>query len=158
GGGGGAGIASFFDVFTELPAGEYPADSFFDLFVEMTPPAIDKASPMLAKPPNSFPADSFFDVFFDVSVEGGVESMHLHGEIGPGQPLTFSNVNIPGVGDSFFDIFVQIDCAGCPTHTPARDVPLFTMTLTGDFVPEPATMLLLVLGMTGILACSRRIR
>jgi hypothetical protein len=142
GGGGGAGVESFFDVFTELDVNDYPADSFFDLFFETEKPEIDKASPMLAKPPLAIPADSFFDVYCELSVDGGQESLHIHGAIGPGQPLVFTNVNIPTVGDSFFDIFVQID----KSSPLLLGVPLFTMTVTGTFIPEPGSLLLLLLG------------
>jgi hypothetical protein len=139
GGGGGAGIASFFDIFTEV-MGDYPADSFFDLFVAVRPP-IPAASVQIRESPTLYPADSFFDLFVEVDVPGGMDSLHLHGEIGPGQPLTFSDVHIPVAADSFFDIFVEVSTDGMVI----RESPLFTITLTGTFVPEPATVVLMMM-------------
>jgi hypothetical protein len=158
GGGGGAGIQSFFDIYAEVTTGGgYPVDSFFDIFLEAAKPAIDKSSPMLAKPPAVTYADSFFDIFVEVTVGGEEEEemdiLHLHGDIGPGQPLTFDHVGTGNVADSFFDIFVEIDVdGGGGGGGVLPDVPLVKMTMTGIHTPEPGTLVMVVLGGLALLA------
>jgi hypothetical protein len=152
GGGGGAWIDSFFDVFTDLPSGDFPVESFFDVQCAISPPEPGTDSPVLTEPPKIYHVDSFFDVFCDVEVEDGRHSLHLHGEVGPGQPLSFFDVYTGGTFDSFFDVFTEINCTG-----PVIDgVPLVTMTMTGTFVPEPASVMLWMLGCIGALAISRQ--
>jgi hypothetical protein len=149
GGGGGANVQSFFDIWTELSLDSYPIDSFFDIFIEVQPLSLGSTAPQIIQPLCSLEIHEGWDYFFTDIVAGGIESFHIHAEIGPGQPLIFTNVESQGAGDSWFDVWVGCRRTGGPL---LPGVPLFTMTVTGNYVPEPATWMLLLLGgaLTGL--------
>jgi hypothetical protein len=85
----------------------------------------------------------------------GVQSLTVQWQIGPGQPLSFVNPGVAAtIGDSFFDVFFDLSASG-PIDP---DLPLFTATLTGQFleVPEPATLSLAATGLAALLIAARR--
>ena len=146
GGQGTGGKDSFFDVFVEVSPNNFPAESFFDVFVDVDPPSTSLAPRDLIAAPRVVFTDSFFEVFFDITVtdvdrRADRQTHHLQGVIGDG--LRFKNVGLGGPGpaapgaDSFFDVFVEIDLPGLTP--PDLSNPVFSMTLNGRLVPEPAS-------------------
>ena len=145
------GLESFFDIFTE---GEFPAESFFDVFVEIDLPGLT-ASPSLRTAPTVLPAESFFDVFVEVDLPGMAVQRHtIRCYPGPGIVLGDVSVRDVNLRDSFFDVFCELRT----TDDYTLDVePVLSMTMTGRYVPEPGTLLLLAVG-GGVVLIRRRSR
>jgi hypothetical protein len=136
------------------PPGPVPADSFFDVFVELNVDGVHQV-------------DSFFDVFFEIDIMPGspgtvdteIVQMQLTGNVGgipimiresPTQQSAGQHVVTPlGPGpefqvDSFFDIFFEITIDNGQTfHT----LPPLRVNLVGVSVPEPASLALVLLGL-----------
>lgn len=108
----------------------------------------------LASPPvvHNHPADpattdhQYFEAFTTIQMPGNGAFDHvLIGEANPDQPgLSLSNLNVmlrPSlVGDSFFDVFVEISYDGSAPLNPA--LPVFWLTSAAQ-VPEPGSVALL---------------
>jgi hypothetical protein len=115
-------------------------ESFFDVFAPPGLTAVGIPGPVAD-------ADSFFDVFFDVQFsDGWTMKHHLHGEIPLGQDVAFTDAS----GVMAETLANMVHCRQIHTikvgPNAAASLPLMTVTLTGSFVPEPATIVLLVLG------------
>ena len=128
---------------------QFPATTFFDVFVALGP--LGGGTPVLGNPgPIQFPAGPAFDVPFDTELPGvGTEHHVLHFEIGAGQPLAFGDGSVvPNPAGSGFDITFGLINPG-PIN---RTLPLFTTSLSGSLaaVPEPGTLALVGLGAVGI--------
>ncbi|MHC4742838.1 MAG: hypothetical protein ACYS8Z_13050 [Planctomycetota bacterium] len=126
-------VESFFDVFFEGADGTFPAESFFDVFFELsgdhTLPGIRRIKPSLI-----FTEDSFFDVFCEVVFDDrGKLLLQWHAEPLPGTVLGDVRLGNFTMGDSFFDVFVEIDLPGI--GAPDFSKPLLTMRMVGDYKP-----------------------
>lgn len=136
------------------PPGSTPADSFFDVFVELNVGGVHQV-------------DSFFDVFVEIdiipSLTGPVDieivQMQLTGNVGgipimiresPTQPSAGQHAVTPLVPgpefqvDSFFDIFFEITI---DNGQPFDTLPPLRVNLVGVSVPEPASLALVLLGL-----------
>jgi len=89
-----------------------------------------------------FLADSFFDVFFD-SASQTWQAEYNHG---PG------SIMVPVAVDSFFDIFVELSVTGDGVggDTLNQNQVSFMVPPEYQFMPEPMTIVLLLLGMPGL--------
>ncbi len=88
--------------------------------------------------------DSFFDITYEIDfVDGSYLDLTISGTPGPG--LLFADVGFEhSQPDSFFDITYDLTVDDFPLLD--LDQPLVAMTMTGNYVPEPATLGLLALG------------
>lgn len=153
----GLGNAGFFDVFYDGPAGDFPADSFFDIFTEITVPN--------SSPPQY--GQSTFDVVsgddyirnygFKVEISGlADQDLDMLFEINPNQAgLRFGNSSVdhPTIS-SFFDVFTELQFDGPGSIVPS--LPLFRVTLTS--VPEPSTWVLATAGVIVLLGMAHKRR
>jgi len=161
----GLGDASSFDVFYTGLAGDFPANSFFDIFVDITDPGNGQPGAMQKGTVKFFNEAKGFG--FDSSTRlGGTPELLLNSFsslINPAQTgLSFSDVQIvqsstadPNA-NSFFDIFTQLQFDGSGTIDPNQ--PLFEITMTGNSVPEPSTLILAMVGVAALMARNRNIR
>lgn len=100
----------------------------------------------------------YFEAFTTIEMPGSPGFDHvLIGEVNPDQPgLSLTNLNValrPSlVGDSFFDVFVEISYDGSAPLNPA--LPVFWLTSAAQ-VPEPGCITILALTSVGLL---RRLR
>ena len=134
----------------------YPVDSFFDVFFDIDLPA--GGSPILNAVPNTnFVVDSFFDITYRIDfADGGYHNLQLHGEVQPGVPgLRFTNVEVQNtfLVDSFFDVFFDITVTDPQAIN--FDEPIVQLTMSGSYVPEPATLGLLLLAGLAVLTRKR---
>jgi len=147
------GPSSFFDVFCDAPAQNFPAQSFFDIFTEITLPDGVTTPPVQLPPVNDFPAKSFFDIFVEIDLPSlGTHELHLHGDaMQPG--LTFMPPTDSARGpSSFFDIFTELDAGAQINPT----MPLYRVTMTSQSVPEPSTLALVAIGAAVLLGAGRK--
>jgi hypothetical protein len=127
------------------PGDPFPVTSFFDVFVELTPPEGDMV--MLMGSPTLFVAS---EGTFVVGYEAVYETMSgeivghamemLQFDIGPGQPLSFGMVQPPDPctpPDPCHHIPFVLQLTGSASP-PELDVPLFTTHIMSDFIP-PST-------------------
>ncbi|MBN1489032.1 MAG: hypothetical protein JXA69_03875 [Phycisphaerae bacterium] len=133
GGPGMYGVDSFFDVFFQPTAGvpDFPAESFFDVVYEITPP--DGMGRFSMPPSHVVFAESFFDVFFDVDLgDGRIEHHQGHAQIESLQPLQFEvvSLNEPFPGESYLVVSISLVAFG-PVD-PA--MPLFRITTDGETI------------------------
>jgi hypothetical protein len=119
-------------------------ESFFDVFAPVGLTALAIPGPV------SY-ADSFFEVFFDVQFsDGGIMSHHLHGQIPTGQDLALTNVSGVMVAARPDRQIVRYEWS---FHgRPDALLPVMIVELTGSYVPEPATLVLMLLGVIGTAA------
>jgi hypothetical protein len=155
----GLGDAGFFDVFYDGLASDFPAISFFDVFLDITDPATGQPTEMKNGTVKFFNEAKGFGMVVSGQLPGEPEYLYsLMGEINPAQVgLSFADVPVvPGGASSFFDIFTELQFDGPGTIDPS--IPLFRLTLTP--VPEPSTLVLAIAGMAALLgvACKRRLR
>jgi hypothetical protein len=145
--------------------GEFPVESFFDVFVEMS---VDGGGASI---------DSFFDVFTELSVDGGsdamtglfdaeIVSMSLSSSAPQPFPISIPNepntlmrltratgpVEISDIGgglyhiDSFFDVFTELSVDGGNSWIAGSGGPLGNGGMRVTLIPEPAALSLLGLG------------
>jgi len=143
-GGGGGGGAGVLDIYMDgqPPEGGTYVDSFFDIY------SVGGERGTVSSHSWQF-GDSFFDVFAEISIpDVGWQEFHAHGQINPGQPMTFGEtcavvivIDDDKKEKSGFDVFAALDPSGGPVNLEA---PLMTVTL--EITPEPATLSLLALG------------
>ena len=151
------GDAGFLDVFYNGSPGDFPANSFFDVFTEITDPNTGQPAEMKNGTVKFFNESKGFGMVVSGHVPGSPEYLYsLMGEINPAQSgLSFANVPVvPGGGSSFFDIFTELQFDGPGTIDPS--IPLFRLTLTP--VPEPSTLVLAAVGMAALMAVARKRR
>ena len=142
----------FWDLGEEVSLPRYLADAGYDVWSlslrDATPssqplssgPGIESATPTL-----NTSVDSFFDITYHIEFAGGAYSLlNLTGT--PGAGLAFSDVAVIWTGvDSFFDVFFELSYDN-PTMLDLDNEPLMHMTMTGEYIPEPATLTLVLLG------------
>jgi hypothetical protein len=157
----GLGDAASLGVFYDGPANNFPANSFFDVFVEITDPNTGQPAEMKNGVVKFFNEAKGFGMVVSGHVPGSPEYFYsLTGEINPAQMgLSFADVPVvPGGGlpASFFDIFTELRFDGSETINP--NLPLFEITLTP--VPEPSTLVLAAVGVAALIAVAhnRRLR
>ena len=141
----------------------FPAQSFFDVFVDLNRSSLHGPPIRIANGPPIIPGAGIgppifpsFDVLFDIAVEGlGTAHHQLHFAIGDMQPLLFSNVSVDRVvfDPSFHINFNLNDSGGALTGGP-----LYTMTATGSFTPVPEPGSLTLCGIGGLLLAAIRYR
>lgn len=100
--------------------------------------------------------DSFFDITYQINFsDGSYHTLNLRGEPLPALKLVNVGVGSVNTTDSFFDVFFDITLrAGAAAPDPAS--PSMKITMTGQYVPELATLALLLIG--GFLGLARRLR
>jgi hypothetical protein len=153
----GLGDAAFFDVFYTGAPGDFPANSFFDVFTEITDPNTGQPAEMKNGVVKFFNEAKGFGMLVSGHVPGEPEYLYsLMGEINPAQlGLKFANVPVvPGGGGSFFDIFTELQFDGTGSIDP--NLPLFRLTLTP--VPEPSTLILAAVSMAALVGVARKRR
>lgn len=155
----GLGDAGFFDVFYSGAPGDFPANSFFDIFTELTDPNTGQPAEMKSGTVKFFNETKGFGMVVSGHVPGSPEYFYsLTGEINPAQSgLSFADVPVvPGGGPptSFFDIFTELQFDGSGTINP--NLPLFEMTLTP--LPEPSTLILAAAGVAALMGVARKRR
>jgi hypothetical protein len=153
----GLGDAGAFDVFYTGSPGDFPANSFFDIFTELTDPNTGQPAEMKSGVVKFFNEAKGFGMVVSGHVPGSPEYFYsLTGEINPAQVgLTFADVPVvPGGGSSFFDIFTELQFDGSGTINP--NLPLFEITLTT--APEPSTWVLATMGVVALMAVARKRR
>jgi hypothetical protein len=154
----GLGDAARLDVLYTGSPGDFPANSFFDVFTEITDPNTGQPAEMKSGVVKFFNEAKGFGMVVSGHVPGSPEYIYsLTGEINPAQVgLTFADVPVvPGGGppaNSFFDIFTELQFNGPGTINP--NLPLFEITLTP--VPEPSTLVLAAVGMAGLIGVARK--
>ena len=124
------------------PTDPFPATSFFDVFVELTPPE-GKMLMLTGRPTMFVASEGTFVVGYEAMVEtmsgevlGQVMEM-LQVDIGPGQPLIFGMVQPPDPcfpPDPCLHITFELRSLGT-VSPPDPDVPLFTTDIMSDFTP-----------------------
>jgi PEP-CTERM motif len=146
---------SFFDVFYDGPAGSFPADSFFDIFVDITDPGTGKHLRMVQGGGINLPQ-------VDVTTTKGLSTYQNTLTLDPAQAaLSINGLQfVPGStsdpnANSFFDIFVNLQFNGGPLDT---SQPLFRLTTAGASVPEPSTLVLAAVGVATLMAVARKRR
>jgi hypothetical protein len=99
----------------------------------------------------------FFEVVFDIAVGGGLAHQKVHFAIGAGQPLRLENARLPRLAADGNELEFIFDLVKT-SDDPFVDGPLFTMTLSGEFVavPEPSVLLLAATAAAAVAARSRR--
>lgn len=154
----GIGDAALLDVYYTGPANDFPTDSFFDVFVDITLPDSISHARGTVRVINS--AATSFTVGLGTEFSGSSDEMTtlLDGQINSAQPgLSFNGLQVvqgtspDPFATSFFDVFVQLRFDGIGTINP--NLPLFSITTSG--VPEPATMGLATIGMAVVLVSVR---
>jgi hypothetical protein len=150
----GLGDAGLFDIFCTGSPGDFPASSFFDVFLGITDPSTGQPATMKKGVVKFFNETKGFGIVVSGQVPGEPEySYSLMGQINPAQPdLSFTDVLVVEGGDptasSFFDVFTELRFGGSGTINP--NLPLFEITLTP--VPEPSCVVLLGIGAMSVLA------
>ena len=150
----GSGTTSFFDVFYDGPANNFPTDSFFDTFVTITDPGqnLGRATVKQINNPN-----------IAVQFPGGSEVLNsLVPQVNPAQVgLSLSGLQVvqgtspdPNA-NSFFDIFMDLHFDGSGTINP--NLPLFEITTTAT-TPEPSTIVLAAMGVAAFVVVARKKR
>ncbi len=126
-----------------LPGGfPYPAESFFDVFLELTPPA-GMMFEMDAAPVLFVGSSETFVVGYAITStpRGGGRSGPadeitevLRFDIGPGQPLVFQDVSLqpPDPVEPRFHVQFKLQLTEI---VPNPEIPLYTVALNGDFNP-----------------------
>jgi hypothetical protein len=158
----GLGTAATFDVFYTGSPGDFPASSFFDIFVDINDPGSGQPGAMQRGTVKFFNETKGFG--FDVSTQfGGNPNVYLNsllGQINSSQTgLSVGDVQIvqPSPIDpsanSFFDIFVELQFNGAGLD-PSQ--PLFEIATTGAVVPEPSTWILAAMGVVALVGVARR--
>lgn len=158
----GVGTAATFDVFYTGAAADFPANSFFDIFVDITDPGSGQPGEMQRGTVKFFNETKGFG--FDVSTQfDGNPNVYLNsllGQINSSQTgLSLGDVQvvqpspIDPSANSFFDIFVELQFNGAGLD-PSQ--PLFEITTTGAVVPEPSTWILAALGVVAFIGVARR--
>jgi hypothetical protein len=121
--------------------GAYPTESFFDVFVELAPPAgrdfdLDAAPVLYVASPTTFVVG-----YAITSTPGGgglpdeiAEGLRF--DIGPGQPLVFENISQPPDPiEPQFNVRFELQLTGGAGGGPDPAIPLYTVALDGDFIP-----------------------
>jgi len=132
---GGAEFASesFFDVFYEGAQEDFSAQSFFDVFFRLfsgpKPLAIVGIEPSLG-----LADDGGFDLFCRIEFENQATGrLHVKGKILGGLVLRGARLGEFVRGDSFFDVFVDLDNPGIAAVD--FNEPVLTMSMTGSYEP-----------------------
>jgi hypothetical protein len=124
-----------------LPGGfPYPAESFFDVFLEIDPPAgrefdLDGAPVLFVGSPGTFVVGYAVTSTPGGGGRGGGDEIAevLRFDIGPGQPLVFENVSAPpDPVEPTFNVRFKLQLTGV---VPNPEIPLYTVALNGDFNP-----------------------
>ncbi len=141
------GPTTFFDIsrWESFHAGQpWPLDSFFDIYYEVRPAGFGSPLTSLFPVNPSLPAtdparffdityvDSFFDITYRCVSLYGTYEMHLHGELQPALRLQSLGVHHQSSGESFFDVFFDVDRVG--TFDPSK--PLLKTTTTGENIGD----------------------
>jgi len=159
----GFGIAASMDVFHDGAPGSFPPSSFYHLTLDFTATGTPQSGTATLGEIQNGPSNpatldrQYWEADSLIQLPGSPASLHtLIGETNTDQPgLLFSNLHIQPMpsfspsGQSFFDIFVEIQYDGSAPIDPAQ--PIFWLT-TGAQVPEPTCLALasaLTIGMLG---------
>jgi PEP-CTERM motif-containing protein/FG-GAP repeat protein len=137
--------------------GAFPANSFFDVFFDVTLPGGGSAQPIITGAGAGMaPPASFFDVFLTLDLADGPHYFDMHFQANPNQSglggisAAAADLN----GDGFPDVLVAV--AGMPGGNLNPSQPLFSVTLNS--VPEPSTVVLAAFGLVGLAAWGWRRR
>jgi hypothetical protein len=150
---------SFFDVFYTGPTNNFPTDSFFDVFVDITQPGSNERAKGTVRDIRAGGGNMGLAVQFP----GGPEYLNsLVTRINSAQVgLSLSGLQVvqgtspdPNA-NSFFDIFTELHFNGPGAINP--NVPLFEFTTTAT-VPEPSTWILATAGLAGLLLAAYKRR
>lgn len=95
---------------------------------------------------------SFFDVFFDVAMgDGSVFQERLHGELPAVQSFAIQGLRAAVMGDGSVRVAFDVKNISPAFRAIPAGNTLVNMTLTGEVVPEPATVAFLLTGAVGLL-------
>lgn len=148
------------------PGETFQVDSFFDVFTELSVGG------------DNYSVDSFFDITYDINAGGAssagswdteMVSMLLSGDAGGYSVVIRESPTLRSTGthsvtdlgngefqvDSFFDVFTELSIDGGGTFAPASSS--IRLRLTG-IVPEPSSVILSLIGMSGLGMITRRRR
>ena len=122
-----------------LPGGfPYPTESFFDVFLELAPPA-GRDFDLDAAPVLHVASPTTFVVGYAITSTPGGRGLPdeiaevLRFDIGPGQPLVFENISQPPDPiEPQFNVRFELQLTGI---VPDPAIPLYTVALDGDFSP-----------------------